>query len=421
MKQTYAKIWIVCLLCALFYSAEAQADAKLDRTVRNIESALANCDVDQYWDGSAIKPGTPPQALHSWLRSCKSNLNRAIGYYNGLTPQERNSSEVTSRGIKERLQKAVAFGKAAEGSQQTSKVNEQQMLEQCRSFKTVRMSKEMSQMGPLVQLYKNPNAQTAWAQNVEGITAVKNAALAAQKACADHPEFAQLDDRICSRIYGADGAAAWCQAAGKVQELLPKAVMNHMLISVEHLENHRLGISDPKNLDKKEGWLSVEGPVEYKKHLYFSEAAQKEFLGKYEKLFTAAGASQLDPALIEKMTKMRDELRKRVDELAPGYSMPPHSSAGHYSTDLARKKIQRWHPSAKVLKAVVVRNEYSIYKNELGVPKYRDRGGYILFQLPGEPWCQLRSFVASEDYQGGGSYQKTSDVMINSVRFQSCK
>jgi len=53
------------------------------------------------------------------------------------------------------------------------------------------------------------------------------------------------------------------------------------------------------------------------------------------------------------------------------------------------------------------------------LPEYRDRGGYVLLQVPGEPFCQLRSFALSETYNGRG-YAKARSVSFSGVRWQKC-
>ena len=64
---------------------------------------------------------------------------------------------------------------------------------------------------------------------------------------------------------------------------------------------------------------------------------------------------------------------------------------------------------------------YHIDRNALGVPVARRIYGGIIFQVSGEPWCQYRTFRAREEYQGGNSYHKTNQILMDNLRFQSCK
>ncbi|MCC7075270.1 MAG: hypothetical protein IT383_28415 [Deltaproteobacteria bacterium] len=62
-----------------------------------------------------------------------------------------------------------------------------------------------------------------------------------------------------------------------------------------------------------------------------------------------------------------------------------------------------------------------VHRELLGVPKDRDRFGWILLQVPGEPFCQLRTSSISEDYTGGGKYSKDGSPSFARLRFQKCK
>ena len=76
--------------------------------------------------------------------------------------------------------------------------------------------------------------------------------------------------------------------------------------------------------------------------------------------------------------------------------------------------------STKVIKAAGTKGGWSVKKNALGVPLYRDRFGWILFQVPGEPLCQLRTFYISEEYVGRKP-KKDKDVGFARLRWQKCR
>ena len=46
--------------------------------------------------------------------------------------------------------------------------------------------------------------------------------------------------------------------------------------------------------------------------------------------------------------------------------------------------------------------------------------GYVLFQLPGEKYCQLRAFTLTETYAGHGTYTR-GDVTMQFARVQQCR
>ncbi len=51
----------------------------------------------------------------------------------------------------------------------------------------------------------------------------------------------------------------------------------------------------------------------------------------------------------------------------------------------------------------------------------KDKSGFVLLQVKGDPLCQLRSWTVSEDYQGGGRYQPATGATVGYVRWQACK
>lgn len=66
------------------------------------------------------------------------------------------------------------------------------------------------------------------------------------------------------------------------------------------------------------------------------------------------------------------------------------------------------------------RGTWRIHRNALGVPDRRSAKGYVLFKLPEDPFCQLRSFTLVQQNIGGDSYQQAKGVRPGYVRFQSC-
>jgi len=158
-------------------------------------------------------------------------------------------------------------------------------------------------------------------------------------------------DQVHPDRHRGGGGAAWCEAAEKWKELLARGLNNFLVTSVANLENFRAGITSLGDLERKEGWLTLEGPVKWATYFHFTVEAQQEFKQKYEKLFLAAGQAQLAPELIKKVTQMREELRVVVEKLASTLQMPSGAGATHYSIGLAKSKIKRWHPDARIIRA----------------------------------------------------------------------
>ncbi|MFQ5486302.1 MAG: hypothetical protein ACE5DO_13345, partial [Desulfobacterales bacterium] len=137
-------------------------------------------------------------------------------------------------------------------------------------------------------------------------------------------------------------------------------------------------------------------------------------------LMAAAGVKNAEDLLWSEQKKRVDDLRKEVEKTANRW-VSPEEKADNYSTKLARKQIQKMHPDAKVYKAYLSRASYKIIKNSLGIPLRQTMPGYVLFKLKEDPYCQLRSYTLTEQYEGGGKYRKAAGVRFGYVRFQKCK
>ncbi len=78
------------------------------------------------------------------------------------------------------------------------------------------------------------------------------------------------------------------------------------------------------------------------------------------------------------------------------------------------------HSEAHVYATYLSRASWKIHRNSLGVILRRTLPGYVLFKLPADPFCQLRSYTLTESYAGGGTYQKAAGVRFGYIRFQAC-
>ena len=80
-------------------------------------------------------------------------------------------------------------------------------------------------------------------------------------------------------------------------------------------------------------------------------------------------------------------------------------------------------PGATVLKTALDGNEWSIAKNDLGIPRYRTRHVLVLVQIPGQklPWLIMGNF--EQTYTGGGTYSSggTFEPPYSWVRIQTAK
>ncbi len=402
---------VAALVFVSIEAGDAVASPKVDRTVRNIEMTLNNCAIDQYWDGNAIKPGVSAEVTNGWLHSCVSNLNRAIGYYNSLNMIERMSPGVVSKDIKGRLDSYQKFAKAAQGNQQVAAASAQASQNVCMMFGNMTSDAKTKYVEHLINVQQDKNHYIV----PDDFPKTKEAADAVQKLCTDNPALAQLGSNSCP-MYRTNGSGAdWCSAAAKQKELLGMLLASYASRNLSNIQ------MNPDKFEEYEGWFRVNGKVEYKSMFTVSDDEKKSLAKALAKPIEIIGDTSQLNAIYDQIAKSREPLRKKVDQFAPTWTIKAMGTSKHYSQDLARKTVLAWHPSAKIVKNFMDNAGYHIDRNALGVPVARRIYGGIIFQVPGEPWCQYRTFRAREEYKSGNSYHKTNQILMDNLRFQSCK
>ncbi|MBL8157487.1 MAG: hypothetical protein JNM70_25205 [Anaerolineae bacterium] len=61
----------------------------------------------------------------------------------------------------------------------------------------------------------------------------------------------------------------------------------------------------------------------------------------------------------------------------------------------------------------MLKSEWGITKNGLGIPIRRYRTGVMLYRKTGEELCRYREFTYEEEYAGGGTYSKSEKVWFS--------
>ena len=209
----------------------------------------------------------------------------------------------------------------------------------------------------------------------------------------------------------------WCEAAKGANQLIAAAALGHAKRSIQVVGSST--IQTPEQFIKDEGWLHFEGPVTFKEKLFFGAHGRETQMNNTKTLLAAAGVKDAETALWGEQKTMVDALRQEVEKTA-GTWTTPEAKLQNYSSDLVKKQILTWHSNASVRQAFISRESWKIHKNALGVILRRTMPGYVLFQLPDDPFCQLRSYTLTEQYVGAGKFQKAKGVRLGYVRFQKC-
>ncbi|MDH3714315.1 MAG: hypothetical protein OET44_10760 [Gammaproteobacteria bacterium] len=389
------------------------------------------------FDGQDFVAGVPFQTVDRYYNGYLRSLKNAIGAWNG---QISSSARSTADGqeLARRLAEASAWAEAMNTpfdaareanaqQQQTQKAareqaeltaNAQQTLhkQQCVAFQNQAMTPQnRDPVNRLINQLQHGNSQIT---SAEGVQKHRGAAQEVLNVCKS-VDYATLTARPCWFVVNrpAHDPRFWCNAAARADQLIKAAALNSARQSIA--VTGAATIQSPAQLRENDGWLTFEGPVTFKEKLFFSAHGREAVMANVSSLLNAAGIENAESELWKEQRGRLDALRHEVESTAGSWKTPA-DKADNYSTALARGQVAEMHPQADVRTAFLSRASYKIHKNALGVPLRRTMPGYVLFRLPEDPFCQLRSYTLTEQYSGGGLYQQAAGVRFGYVRFQAC-
>lgn len=235
------------------------------------------------------------------------------------------------------------------------------------------------------------------------------------------PKYANIEK--CRRgnystVRGAGGAdysrADICIAAADPKKTLTAVAQR----TIEHQIDKRTKMPTVESFRADEGWIQVEGEVRYATHFQVSAAAKTERTAKATEMYAAAGIPvPADLSMLWANDQARlDALKAAVDATAAEWKLDGDKCQG-YACKMAENAVKK---SAKAKVKRVTGSSWKVVADP-GKHVYRYMGMYVIYQVPGEPFCQARSATANEMYQGGGKYQKASNLQWGYVRFQKCQ
>ena len=208
-----------------------------------------------------------------------------------------------------------------------------------------------------------------------------------------------------------------CAAAGDPQKTLGEVAMHMIEWRQRHSQTDELPTLEWFRW--KEGWLPSTGAIEYATFFSVSEEHKQKIRAEVDEVFEAAGvAPPEDLSMLWASRAKYDEALKAVVDSTAGEWKITFGKCKGYTCKLAEKSVKKAQKKAKIKKTY--QREWKIVKNALDVPVKRYLDMWVVYQIPGEPYCQVRSTTAYEDYKGGGKYQKTTGVGWGFVRFQKC-
>jgi hypothetical protein len=417
---------IVLLLLAIVLAvspsparAQGYLEKKDNAAVEVIQRGLAKLDkVPALFDGTAIPAGANLQAVDQLLHTLTLHLKTAASGFGDLSAKGLARPEIPA--LKAKFDELVAYRNAlapvlaktaTEAEAAARKQHEAQQLaiaagnKKCSAFsKAIYDAKIKSEIDHLSQLATTGHG--GWG-DVEGGTRHK-AALGTLDALCKKPEHADVDQACRSEL-------GLCTLPGRSAELMKRAVANVIAHHIKH--------THPVTVDRfvhDKGWLQIDGFTSYTD--YFTGKQTREQLKKrIAPMLVQAGLDDTAAApLFDQLAADNAALEAKAKELAPTWDLPGDACSGAGCAQ-ARGFVSQWYSGAPIRRFTQTQPGWKILTNDLGVPTYRERYGFALVQVKGEPLCQLRMWTLSEQHAGGGRYAAARDVSLGHVRWQTCK
>jgi hypothetical protein len=238
---------------------------------------------------------------------------------------------------------------------------------------------------------------------------------------------ADLDEPWRTAVRGALAGPTIMSLASRCAEsarTLPSRAAELMKRGVSNLIAHHVEHTGPSStlarFESYKGWLDMDGVIGWT--AYLSGKQLRETLDKQiAPMLAQANMTKTDSdPLFDKLATEYAALETKVRELAPTWDLPGSPCSGD-GCARARGFVAKWYAGATIKRFQHTKPGWKILTNEVGVPTYRERYGFALVQVKGEPLCQLRMWTLSEQHAGGGRYTAARDVSLGAVRWQTCK
>lgn len=419
------------LFSLLLVSANASAQSYLDKkdqdAIEVIQRTLGKVEkVASYFDGRVVPADTDLRQARAFYDQMALNLETARRAFNELSGKgaARSDAQQLRTRYDDLERYRAAFKPALDRAERDAETNQRKKRDDdrraveaatkvCDEFRTElrKVSEDYNAMGVLTNMV---DGRDVFWQTVEDGAKYKGALERTAATCKRIPT-AGASCALASNVVPQD--ARFCETAEKAAELMKTGVKN---LIAHHAKN-----SGPtqiiKDFDRYEGYVDVDGVIGWT--AYFSGAALKERLMKQVgPLLAQANMSPSDgDSLFASIAAEYAQLEAKARETAPTWKLPGEACSGPGCAQ-AKKFVQQWYRGSSIKRFQHTSPGWKILTNEItGVPTYRERYGFALVQVKGDPFCQLRMWTYSEQYAGGGKYTPGRDVHLHSVRWQTCK
>jgi hypothetical protein len=190
----------------------------------------------------------------------------------------------------------------------------------------------------------------------------------------------------------AEAEPEYLKLAADFKKAEPKGVVEALREETDTLNKAIAGV-------KSNGWLDWV----MARDLFITNDYMAVMRKHFVPLYTREGKS-MPPDKLKPLEDKVAELKRAIEQNATRWKFPagkPHDAAIEAR---ARAGVKTKFPGATIIKTALDGTDWTILKNDLGIPRYRTRDVLVLVQIPGQkfPWLILGSF--DQNYSGGGTY-----------------
>lgn len=428
MRTTLLSILFTLFGLVAIARAQSYQDKKDADAIATIQRALGGVDkVPALFDGTKIPPGAELRAVDELGHKIGMQLKIAASGFNSLSGKAAARTDVQALRAKfdelTRYRQALipalsAAERAADAAARQQAADNRAAVEAagktCKAFRDeIERTHDGSTIGAALGISRG---QDQFWQTLEDGARFKSA-LERLSALCKRPEFADVG-AACIKVTSAGRPleADYCTLPAKAGEIMKQGVQNLIAFHVKNTGPARI----TKQLEADLGWLDADGVPTWAS-MTTGKALRAQLEARIAPLMAQAGMNATDAdALWNKLAGEYSELEAKIRELAPRWDVPGQPCAGAGCSQ-ARSFLGQWYRGDAILRFQHTQPGWKILKNDLGIPTYRERYGYALIRVPGEPLCQLRGWILSESYAGGGRYAAARDITLGHVRWQACK
>lgn len=192
----------------------------------------------------------------------------------------------------------------------------------------------------------------------------------------------------------ADARREAADADARLQRTVPDEVQYDLASALGQIGRMIELTQQGEFLNARDAELLVAGRAQY----------LEEMAGRWQAAYAQAGRPMPD-GLQQPIIAQLDALQAAINAQAPRNAFPADPPRDATLEASVRSQLTRNVPEAQILQTAMSDAAWEITTNERDVPLFRRKGGWVLYQLPGEPWARLYHVLFQEDHVGGGAYK----------------